>query len=184
MTGGRTWRFHTGQVATLRQRAQANLSGTVILSVQTRSSSSSSSRPDWTSSATLPALIGAPPRPIAHVQKLCCGRRRMPSRRWLNSDSPQIMLAMGLLRWQRGSRGGPFTAAAVFALCLASVSSLGQNLDTEFTFLLPAGRSECFFQTALKNGTMEVEYQVTASRTRRWHTSPRSVHTSALFVRN
>lgn len=76
------------------------------------------------------------------------------------------MLAMGLLRWQKGSGGGPFTAAVVFALCLASVSCLGQNLDTEFTFLLPAGRSECFFQTALKNGTMEVEYQVTAFRVR------------------
>lgn len=35
-------------------------------------------------------------------------------------------------------------------------------MDSEFTFLLPAGRSECFFQTAIKNGTMEVEYQVTA----------------------
>lgn len=75
---------------------------------------------------------------------------------------------MGLLRLQRGSGGGPFTAAAVvFAVCLASVSCLGQSLDTEFTFLLPAGRSECFFQTALKNGTMEVEYQVTALRVRR-----------------
>uniref|UniRef100_A0A3Q0S8J3 Transmembrane p24 trafficking protein 1b n=1 Tax=Amphilophus citrinellus TaxID=61819 RepID=A0A3Q0S8J3_AMPCI len=38
----------------------------------------------------------------------------------------------------------------------------GQNQDSEFTFLLPAGRSECFFQTAIKNGTMEVEYQVIA----------------------
>lgn len=36
------------------------------------------------------------------------------------------------------------------------------NLDSEFTFLLPAGRTECFFQTATKNGSMEVEYQIIA----------------------
>ncbi|KAJ6644785.1 hypothetical protein lerEdw1_013550 [Lerista edwardsae] len=32
--------------------------------------------------------------------------------------------------------------------------------DAEFTFLLPAGRRECFYQAALSNGSMEVEYQV------------------------
>uniref|UniRef100_A0A3B5MDN0 GOLD domain-containing protein n=1 Tax=Xiphophorus couchianus TaxID=32473 RepID=A0A3B5MDN0_9TELE len=41
-------------------------------------------------------------------------------------------------------------------------SLLPQSQDSEFTFLLPAGRSECFYQTAIKNGTMEVEYQVIA----------------------
>ncbi|XP_051988179.1 transmembrane emp24 domain-containing protein 1a [Xyrauchen texanus] len=40
--------------------------------------------------------------------------------------------------------------------------AFGSNLDTEFTFLLPAGGTECFFQTATKNGSMEVEYQVIA----------------------
>ncbi|XP_061685161.1 transmembrane emp24 domain-containing protein 1b [Syngnathoides biaculeatus] len=30
----------------------------------------------------------------------------------------------------------------------------------EFTFLLQAGKSDCFFQQAIQNGTMEVEYQV------------------------
>ncbi|XP_050962789.1 transmembrane emp24 domain-containing protein 1a [Labeo rohita] len=40
--------------------------------------------------------------------------------------------------------------------------AFGQNKDTEFTFLLPAGATECFFQTAIKNGSMEVEYQVIA----------------------
>lgn len=38
----------------------------------------------------------------------------------------------------------------------------GQSRDIEFTFLLPAGTSECFFQTTAKNWTMEVEYQVIA----------------------
>lgn len=32
--------------------------------------------------------------------------------------------------------------------------------DAEFTFLLPAGRRECFYQAALINGSMELEYQV------------------------
>ncbi|XP_056136588.1 transmembrane emp24 domain-containing protein 1b [Lampris incognitus] len=45
---------------------------------------------------------------------------------------------------------------------LGLVSPFSQNKDVEFTFLLPAGTSECFFQTATKNGTMEVEYQVVA----------------------
>lgn len=39
---------------------------------------------------------------------------------------------------------------------------LGQNKDVAFTFLLPAGRTECFFQTAIKGDSMEVEYQVLA----------------------
>lgn len=38
--------------------------------------------------------------------------------------------------------------------------AFGRNKDTEFTFLLPPGATECFFQTATKNGSMEVEYQV------------------------
>ncbi|XP_040202390.1 transmembrane emp24 domain-containing protein 1 [Rana temporaria] len=40
------------------------------------------------------------------------------------------------------------------------VAGLGQPQDSELTFLLPAGRQECFYQTALYNGSMEVEYQV------------------------
>ncbi|XP_060716023.1 transmembrane emp24 domain-containing protein 1b [Tachysurus vachellii] len=41
-------------------------------------------------------------------------------------------------------------------------SAFNPNQDSELTFLLPAGASECFFQTAQKNGTLEVEYQVIA----------------------
>lgn len=40
--------------------------------------------------------------------------------------------------------------------------SLGQKQDMAFTFLLPAGRTECFFQTAIRGESMEVEYQVLA----------------------
>ncbi|KAM8723664.1 transmembrane emp24 domain-containing protein 1a [Acanthopagrus schlegelii] len=39
---------------------------------------------------------------------------------------------------------------------------LGPNQNVEFTFLLPAGRTECFFQTTVRNDSMEVEYQVIA----------------------
>lgn len=39
-------------------------------------------------------------------------------------------------------------------------AGLNQPQDSELTFLLPAGRQECFYQTALYNGSMEVEYQV------------------------
>lgn len=68
---------------------------------------------------------------------------------------------MELLRWNERSRRGLVVLAVLFGLCLDPVSCFGQNLDSEFTFLLPAGRSDCFFQTAVKNGTMEIEYQVT-----------------------
>ena len=47
-----------------------------------------------------------------------------------------------------------FLANLDFTLCS------GQNQDTEFTFLLPAGTTECFFQTTVQNGSLEVEYQV------------------------
>lgn len=85
-------------------------------------------------------------------------------RRWLNLDSPVSVniLTMELIQSRDVSRGGLLVLALVFGWCLGSVSCFGQSLDSEFTFLLPAGRSECFFQTALKNGTMEVEYQVIA----------------------
>lgn len=38
--------------------------------------------------------------------------------------------------------------------------ALGPNQDMEFTFLLPAGSTECFYQTTMRNDSMEVEYQV------------------------
>lgn len=39
---------------------------------------------------------------------------------------------------------------------------LGQNQNMEFTFLLPSGSTECFYQTTVRNDSMEVEYQVIA----------------------
>ncbi|XP_030270503.1 transmembrane emp24 domain-containing protein 1b [Sparus aurata] len=85
-------------------------------------------------------------------------------KRWLNLDSPVFgnIFTMERLWRKEGGRGRLFVFAVLFGWCLGSVSCFGQSLDSEFTFLLPAGRSECFFQTAAKNGTMEVEYQVIA----------------------
>ncbi|XP_019744906.1 transmembrane emp24 domain-containing protein 1b [Hippocampus comes] len=48
---------------------------------------------------------------------------------------------------------------AVFGLSLVEVFVFGEE-SSEFTFLLQAGKSDCFFQRAIQNGTMEVEYQV------------------------
>ncbi|KAG1967073.1 transmembrane emp24 domain-containing protein 1a [Pimephales promelas] len=47
-------------------------------------------------------------------------------------------------------------------LCVDLGYEFRKNKDTEFTFLLPAGATECFFQTATKTGSLEVEYQVIA----------------------
>ncbi|CAG06089.1 unnamed protein product [Tetraodon nigroviridis] len=69
---------------------------------------------------------------------------------------------MELVRRRGANRGPPWLLVLMFGWFFGSVSCFGPNLDSEFTFLLPAGRSECFFQTAIKNGTMEVEYQVVA----------------------
>lgn len=64
-------------------------------------------------------------------------------------------------------RAGLWLVVFLYGWCFGFVSCFGPNLDSEFTFLLPAGRTECFFQTAIKNGTMEVEYQVTAKVVRK-----------------
>ncbi|XP_064815696.1 transmembrane emp24 domain-containing protein 1-like [Oncorhynchus masou masou] len=61
----------------------------------------------------------------------------------------------------RGSTTCVFVALVV-ATCLETIRAFGHSQDSEFTFILPAGRTECFFQTAAKNVTMEVEYQVIA----------------------
>lgn len=49
-----------------------------------------------------------------------------------------------------------------FALSVGFTLCLRQSQDAEFTFLLPPGSTECFYQTTVKNGSIEVEYQVIA----------------------
>ncbi|KAM4548943.1 transmembrane emp24 domain-containing protein 5 isoform 1-T1 [Odontesthes bonariensis] len=40
------------------------------------------------------------------------------------------------------------------------VAAFSQATDSDFTFTLPAGRKECFFQTMKKHASLEIEYQV------------------------
>ncbi|XP_036413718.1 transmembrane emp24 domain-containing protein 1b [Colossoma macropomum] len=60
-------------------------------------------------------------------------------------------------------RSSALTPAALLWLSAAAVTAVfSPGTDSELTFLLPAGHTECFFQSASKNGTLEVEYQVIA----------------------
>ncbi|XP_020496538.1 transmembrane emp24 domain-containing protein 1a [Labrus bergylta] len=55
-------------------------------------------------------------------------------------------------------------AELCFLACLTVGLTLGSgpNKDIAFTFLLPAGSTECFYQTAENNCSMHIEYQVIA----------------------
>ena len=43
---------------------------------------------------------------------------------------------------------------------LGVLAAFSQSLDSDFTFTLPAGRKECFYQTMKKDASLEIEYQV------------------------
>ncbi|KTF91621.1 hypothetical protein cypCar_00036694 [Cyprinus carpio] len=47
------------------------------------------------------------------------------------------------------------------ALFLGAVNAFSPT-DSEFTFLLPAASKECFYQSTVQNGSVEIEYQVIA----------------------
>ncbi|CAN9510069.1 unnamed protein product [Ophioblennius macclurei] len=87
-------------------------------------------------------------------------RRRLPRRRY----PPPFPTMDVVLRGPARTGGRLLVLVPVLCLwwCAGTVSCFGQNQDSEFTVLVPAGRSECFFQAAVKNGSMEVEYQVIA----------------------
>lgn len=58
-------------------------------------------------------------------------------------------------------------AVCVLSVCAALVSerlvalaAFSQSMDSDFTFTLPAGRKECFYQTMKKDASLEIEYQV------------------------
>ncbi|XP_008327657.1 transmembrane emp24 domain-containing protein 1a [Cynoglossus semilaevis] len=48
------------------------------------------------------------------------------------------------------------------ALTVVVTSASGAYQDVSLTFLLPAGRTECFYQTTTKSDGMDIEYQVIA----------------------
>lgn len=80
------------------------------------------------------------------------------NRIWVNRGAD-----MGTCRRSAISSPAGLFLTVVLSQCLDLIGAFGQNQDTELTFLLPAGRMECFYQTASKNGSMEVEYQVKLS---------------------
>ena len=49
---------------------------------------------------------------------------------------------------------------AYVILTVGLTLGLGPRQDMEFTFLLPARSTECFYQTTARNDSMEFEYQV------------------------
>lgn len=49
---------------------------------------------------------------------------------------------------------------ALLAFTSATSATFSQPSDSEFTFVLPPGREECFYQSADHNNSMELEYQV------------------------
>ncbi|KAM9796709.1 transmembrane emp24 domain-containing protein 5 [Syngnathus typhle] len=56
-----------------------------------------------------------------------------------------------------------YVASVLLVVVLERFSALAafsQSLDSDFTFTLPAGRKECFYQTMKKDASLEIEYQV------------------------
>lgn len=61
------------------------------------------------------------------------------------------------------SRVAFYVCLLVFASVLekfAVVGAFSQSMDSDFTFTLPPGRKECFFQTMKQHASLEIEYQV------------------------
>lgn len=57
---------------------------------------------------------------------------------------------------------GELCLLACLILTVDLTLGLGPNKDMEFTFLLSAATTDCFYQTTARNDTLEVEYQVIA----------------------
>ncbi|XP_051897745.1 transmembrane emp24 domain-containing protein 1-like [Pristis pectinata] len=56
--------------------------------------------------------------------------------------------------------GGPLLLLTLLVHCSGIAAMFSQPSDSEFTFVLPPGREECFYQSAEHNSSMELEYQV------------------------
>ncbi|XP_066516592.1 transmembrane emp24 domain-containing protein 1b [Hoplias malabaricus] len=52
--------------------------------------------------------------------------------------------------------------AGFVLLCAAVEAAFTPGIDSELTFLLQPGHTECFYQSAARNSSLEVEYQVIA----------------------
>ncbi|XP_041648297.1 transmembrane emp24 domain-containing protein 5 [Cheilinus undulatus] len=49
---------------------------------------------------------------------------------------------------------------ALFSDSFVVLAGFSQSMDSDFTFTLPPGRKECFYQTMKKDASLEIEYQV------------------------
>lgn len=50
--------------------------------------------------------------------------------------------------------------AALISDRFVGLAAFSQSLDSDFTFTLPPGRKECFYQTMKNDASLEIEYQV------------------------
>lgn len=68
-----------------------------------------------------------------------------------------VVEGMRRLRWE-------LVGLLVVGVCVLEWSEVTgaftQALDSDFTFTLPPGRKECFYQTMKKDASLEIEYQV------------------------
>ncbi|XP_028919042.1 transmembrane emp24 domain-containing protein 5 [Ornithorhynchus anatinus] len=59
-----------------------------------------------------------------------------------------------------GTRSGQLWPTLLQLVLLPVVSAFTPSLDSDFTFTLPAGHKECFFQPMPRQASLEIEYQV------------------------
>lgn len=62
--------------------------------------------------------------------------------------------------WMMMSVSAALCTLASLILTIDLALGLGPNQDMDFTFLLPAGSTECFFQPTSRQDRLEFEYQV------------------------
>lgn len=58
----------------------------------------------------------------------------------------------------------PFPFLLLVAVRLPGTTSFTPSLDSDFTFTLPAGQKECFYQPMPQKASLEIEYQVSGER--------------------
>lgn len=84
-------------------------------------------------------------------------------RRWteaFNGVTNAVQKALSARYSMDGAQRTRVSLLGCVALFLGAVNAFSPT-DSEFTFLLPAASKECFYQSAVQNGSVEIEYQVT-----------------------
>lgn len=68
---------------------------------------------------------------------------------------PPSSEGMGRGLWRR-----LLLSLSLLSALLPAAPAFVSSLDSDFTFTLPAGRKECFFQPMQNEASLEIEYQV------------------------